>query len=105
MFALYIILGWLLLGGVSLIVFYWRKEMKMTSSTKGLVISATTQEIRDQSGRRDETTLRVRYTISGQDYEISHTLRGKIADRFPAGRSVPVRYNPSDPKMARIPTE
>jgi hypothetical protein len=104
-FALYIILAWLLVGGIALIVFYWRKEMKMTSSTRGEVISATSREIRDENGRRDETILQVLYTVSGREYEISHTLRGKIADRFPAGRPVPVRYNPSDPKMARIPTE
>ena len=105
MFALYIIIGWLVVGGVALIFFYWRKEMKMTSTTTGSVVSATSREIRDDNGRRDETVVLAKYTVSGRDYEISHVFRGRIAERFPAGRAVPVRYNPSDPKMARIPVE
>jgi hypothetical protein len=105
LFALYIILAWIVLGGITLIYFYWRKEMKMTSTTNGAVVSATSREIRDENGRRDETVVRAKYTVSGRDYEISHVFRGKIAERFPAGRAVPVRYNPSDPKMARIPVE
>jgi hypothetical protein len=105
MFALYIILFWLALGGIALVVFYWRKEMKMTSSTTGSVISAENREVRDDAGRRDETTVVAKYNVSGKDYEVKHIFRGRFADRFPPGRSVPVRYNPSDPKMARIPVK
>jgi len=103
LFALYIIMFWIAVGGVALIFFYWRKEMKMTSSTTGEVVSATNREIRDENGRRDETMVVTKYTVSGREFQLSHVFRGKLADRFPAGRAVPVRYNPSDPKMARIP--
>jgi len=104
MFALYIIMGWIVLGIVVLTYFYYRKDLKMTSSTTGEVISATNREIRNDQGRRDETVVVARYTVSGREYELSHVFLGKSADRFPAGRSVPVKYNPSDPKMAKIPT-
>jgi hypothetical protein len=105
MFALYLIMFWLAVGGIALVVFYWRKEMKMTSSTTGWVVCAQSREICDDAGRRDETVVVAKYTVSGREYEISHVFRGKFADRFPAGRSVPIRYNPSDPRMARIPVK
>jgi uncharacterized protein DUF3592 len=104
-FALYIILFWLAVGGIVLVVFYWRKEMKMTSSTTGEVVSAENREIRDDAGRRDETLVLAKYNVSGNEYQIKHVFRGRLAERFPAGRQIPVKYNPSDPKMARIPVE
>jgi hypothetical protein len=104
-FALYIIMAWIVLGIIALTYFYYRKDLKMTSSTTGEVISATNREIRNDQGRRDETVVVARYTVSGRQYELSHVFLGRNADRFPAGRSVPVKYNPSDPKMAKIPTE
>lgn len=76
----------------------------MTSSTTGEVISATTREIVLKGSRRDETIITARYAVGGKTYELSHAFFGKLADRFPPGFSVPVRYNPSDPKMAKIPT-
>jgi hypothetical protein len=104
LFALYIIMGWVLLGAVALTVFYWRKDMKMTSTTTGEVLSATSRERIVDDRRRDETVVVAKFTVTGKEYEVSHVFPGKIANRFPAGRSVPVRYNPSDPGMARIPT-
>jgi hypothetical protein len=104
MFALYIILGWVVLAIVTLTYFYYRKDMKMTSATTGQVISATNREVRDGQSRRDETVIVARYTVGGREYELSHVFLGRNAERFPSGRSVPVKYNPSDPKMAKIPT-
>jgi Protein of unknown function (DUF3592) len=103
-FALYIIMAWILLGIIALTYFYYRKDMKMTSATTGEVISATNREVRDDNGRRDETVIVARYSVSGREYELSHVFLGRSADKFPVGRVVPVRYNPSDPKMAKIPT-
>src|SRR5271155_2308132 len=97
-------MGWMLLGAVVLTVFYWRKEMKMTSSTTGEVLSATDRERIVDDRRRDETVVVAKFTVAGKEYEVTHVFEGKFANRFPAGRSVPVRYNPSDPGMARIPT-
>jgi hypothetical protein len=104
MFALYIIMGWIVIGTAALTYLYYRKGMKMTSRTMGRVISATDREVRDDRDRRDETVVICKYTVGGRDYEISLVFRGRTADRFPSGREVPVWYNPGDPKMAKIPT-
>ena len=104
MFALYIIVFWLLIAVVAVTYLYYQKDMKMTSTTTGEVISATYREIRDDSGRRDETVVLCKYVVSGREYQVSVVVRGKNVERFPAGRNVPIRYNPSDPKMSRIPT-
>jgi hypothetical protein len=66
------------------------------------VISAENREIRTEHLRRDETVIHCRFDVSGREFSVSGVLRGKIADKFPAGRTVPVRYNPGDPSMARI---
>ena len=104
LFPLYIIMGWIVIGTAALTYLYYRKGMKMTSHTMGRVVSATDREVRDDRGRRDETVVVCKYSVSGRDYEISLVFRGRTADRFPNGREVPVRYNPGDPKMAKIPT-
>ena len=105
MLPLYLIMGWMALGGLALVFFYWRKSMKMTSPTTGEVVSATNREINDDRGRRDETVVTARFKVLDRNYQVSHVFQGRIADRFPVGREVPIRYNPSDPRMARIPTE
>jgi hypothetical protein len=103
-FALYIILAWVVIGIVSLTYFYYRKDMKMTSSTTGRIISSSHREIRHDRGRRNETVIVAQYTVAGQNYELSHIFAGRNPDRFPAGRAIPVKYNPNDPKMAKIQT-
>jgi hypothetical protein len=102
-FALYIIVAWIVLAIIILTYFYYRKDFKMTSATTGQVISAAEREVNDDRGRRDETVVIAKYTVSGREYELSHVFLGRSAGKFPAGRTVPVKYNPSDPKMAKIP--
>jgi hypothetical protein len=102
MFPLYIILGWFIVGIIVTTYFYYRKDLKMTSSTRGIVVSAENREIRTENLRRDETVIHCQFDVSGRKFEVDGVLRGKLADKFPAGRKVPVRYNPGDPSMAKI---
>lgn len=104
MFALYIILGWVLIGIVALTYFYYRKDLKMTSRTTGHVVSATRREVQLANSRREETVVTAQYIVGGKTYELAHVFPGRDPSRFPAGMRVPVKYNPSDPKMAKIPT-
>lgn len=102
MVGIYIVLGMVVAGAICLIFFYHQKRLKMTSNTMAEVIQAEQREVRDEKERRDETVVRVRYTVGGHNYEVEQTLRGRQASRFPAGRTLTVHYNPADPEMCRI---
>jgi hypothetical protein len=103
MIALYIILFWIVLAIVILTRYYYSKDMKMTSAATGAVLSAENREVRDKHGRRDETVVTCGFNVGGRDYQVTKVYRGRNAERYPAGRKLPVRYNPADPGMARIP--
>jgi hypothetical protein len=103
MIALYIILFWIVLAIVILTRYYYSKDMKMTSTSTGSVLSAENREVRDDHGRRDETLVTCQFTVGGRDYQVMKIFRGRNAERYPVGRKLPVRYNPADPAMSRIP--
>jgi Protein of unknown function (DUF3592) len=103
MIALYIILFWILLAIVILTRYYYSKDMKMTSTATGSVLSAENREVRDDHGRRDETVVTCQFNVGGRDYQVMKVFRGRNAERYPVGRKLPVRYNPADPSMSRIP--
>ncbi len=100
--VLYIVLGFFIAGAILLTCLYHRKEIKMTSTTTGQVISATQREIRTTDLRRDETIIVCSYSVAGHTYQLQHTLPGRKASRFPPGAPLTIRYNPTVPKMARI---
>lgn len=102
MIGIYIVLGMVVAGAIALIFFYHQKRLKMTSNTVAEVVRTEQREVRDENERRDETVVRVRYTVGGHIYEMEHVLRGRQAARYPAGRTLTVHYNPADPEMARI---
>lgn len=102
MIGIYIVLGMAIVGAVALILFYHQKRHKMTSHTLGQVISSEEREIRDDRERRDETVVVCEFTFNGQRHTIKETVRGRLASRYPAGKSIPVWYNPADPEMSRV---
>ena len=102
MVALYIVVAMVLIGALALTALYHHDALKMTSSTTGQVVSADQREVRDEKERREETVIVCRYQVSGRDYQMTKILRGRQAPRFPAGRELPIRYNPGHPEMARI---
>jgi hypothetical protein len=102
MIGIYIVLGMVVVASIGLIVFYHQKRLKMTSNTVAEVVRAEQREVRDENERRDETVVHVRYHVGGQQYEIEQILRGRLAARFPAGRTLRVYYNPAEPEMSRI---
>lgn len=102
MIGIYIVLGMVVVGAIVLMVFYHQKRLKMTSNTVAEVVRAEQREVRDERERRDETVVRVRYLVSGHPYEIEQVFRGRLAARFPAGRTLRVWYNPAEPEMSRL---
>lgn len=102
MTGIYIVLGMVIAGAIGLIFFYHQKRLKMTSNTFAEVIRSEQREVRDENERRDETVVRVRYTVGGHSYEIEQILRGRQAGRYPAGRTLTVHYNPANPEMSRL---
>lgn len=82
--------------------FYFTDQSRMTSSTTGLVVEATDNEIRNAAGRYIETKLVVRYVAGGAEHRLTKTLDGTTAARYPAGRALLVRYNPAVPDMADL---
>lgn len=102
MIGIYIVLGFVVVGAIGLIFFYHQKRLKMTSNTVAEVIRSEQREVRDEKERRDETIVRVRYSVSGNTYEVEQVLRGRLAARYPAGRTLTVYYNPAEPDMSRI---
>ena len=102
MIGIYIVLGFFIVGAVLLVFFYHQRRLKMTSVTSGRVVSSAQREIRDEKERRDETVVVCAFNVAGREYRLEHVLRGRQAARFPAGKSIPVYYNPSDPLMSRI---
>lgn len=102
MIGIYIVLGMVVAGAIGLIFFYHQKRLKMTSDTLAQVVRAEQREVRDERERRDETVIRVRYTVGGQSYESEQIIRGRQAAQYPAGRTLKVHYNPADPEMSRI---
>jgi hypothetical protein len=92
----------MLLGGVLWVCLYFRTSGRMTSSGTGVVISANEREITDSRGRRNETIVRCQFRLNNIDYEVEHAFRGNVAKHFPPGKSLPIRYNPGEPTMARI---
>ena len=102
MLGVYIVTGLILIGAVLMVVFSHHRFFKMTSSTAGEIVRSEQREVRDEHERRDETVVVCRYTVHGKDYEIERTLRGRLADRFPPGAKIPVRYNPAEPHIADI---
>lgn len=102
MLGLYIVVGMVLVGAIALVVLYHHDSLKMTSSTNAQVLSADEREVRDENERRDETIVTCSYTVGGREFQMQKILRGRQASRFPAGRPVPIRYNPGHPEMARF---
>jgi hypothetical protein len=102
MIGLYIVTALVVGGIILMVIFSHHRFFKMTSQTAAEVLRAEQHEVRDQHERRDETTIRAKYTVHGKDYEIERTLRGRLADRFPPGAKIPVRYNPAEPDVADI---
>lgn len=102
MIGIYIVLGMVVAGAIALIFFYHQKRLKMTSATPAEVVHSEQREVRDENERRDETVVRVRYTVGGHSYEVEQVLRGRQASRYPAGRTLTVHYNPADPEMSRV---
>ena len=102
MIGLYIVTALVVGGIILMVIFSHHPFFKMTSRTAAQVLRADQHEVRDDRERRDETTIRAKYTVHGKDYEIERTLRGRLADRFPPGAKIPVRYNPAEPHIADI---
>jgi hypothetical protein len=102
MIGLYIVTAAVVIGIFLMVIFSHHRFFKMTSQVAGQVLRSEQHEVRDERERRDETTIRCRYTVHGKDYEIERTLRGRLADRFPTGAKIPVRYNPAEPHIADI---
>jgi len=103
MIALYIIVAWIVVAIILVTKYYYNKEMKMTSATTGLVISALNREVFVKGSRRDETVVACEFTVGQQTYQVARVFPGRNAERYPVGRKMPVRYNPSDPAMSMIP--
>jgi hypothetical protein len=102
MAGLYIILGWIFVGCLVWIYFYFRNSVRMTSSTFGSVISAEEREIRDKNGRRDETVVTFKFRTQGKEFQVAHIFVGRQAQRFTPGLELPVKYNPANPNMAEV---
>src|SRR5476649_2236441 len=103
MIALYIILFCIVLAIVILTRYYYSKDMKMTSTSTGSVLSAENREVRDDHGWRDETLVTCQVTVGGRDYQVMKIFRDRTAEPYPVGRKMTVHYNPADPAMSRIP--
>jgi uncharacterized protein YpmB len=103
MIALYIIVVWIVIAIILVTKFYYNKEMKMTSPATGSVISAVNQEIFVKGARRDVTVVTCEFVVGERKYQVARGFPGRNAERYPPGRKLPVRYNPSDPSMAMIP--
>ena len=99
---LYIVGGLIFAGVVVIFVIYYGKSMKMTSFIEGRVISAEERVVRDESERREETALLCAYTVRGDEFQITHILRGHRAKAYPPGKPITVWYNPTEPHMAKI---
>jgi hypothetical protein len=102
MIGIYIVVGMALVGAIALMLFYHQKHLKMTSKTTGQVVKVEQREVRDERERRDETVIVCQFTVNGHQYTLEKTLRGRLAGRYPAGRTLAVWYNPADPQMSRI---
>ncbi len=102
MFALYIVLGFFAAGAILLTFLYHQKSIKMTSTASGHIVACVEREVRTTEERRDETQITCSYLVAGHEYKIERIISGRKAGRFPVGRSLVVRYNPSVPHMSRI---
>ena len=102
MFGIYIVLGMVIVGAISLVFFYHQKRLKMTSVTAGRIVRSEQREVRDDKERRDETVIVCTFQVAGRERSIEQVVRGRQAARFPVGRTLSVYYNPSDPEMSRI---
>jgi hypothetical protein len=102
MAAVWIIIGVIAFTILAMVIASHHPFFKMTSSTTGEVITSDQREVRDDRERRDETVIRFKYAVHGKPYERERVIRGRIADRFPPGSRVPVKYNPAEPDMADI---
>ncbi len=92
----------IILAILIMVVMSHHPMFKMTSQTVGTIASASEREVRDENERRDETIILCTYEVAGHPYQIERILRGKKAYKFPAGRQIKVKYNPSDPQMAEM---
>ena len=92
-------------GGVALVRIYFSNTRRMTSFVTGEVVRADQRASIVKDRRQTETSVVVKYTVSGEEYEITHKLDGERARQFPEGKPLPVRYNPADPKMAALAME
>jgi hypothetical protein len=102
MVGLYIILGWIFVGCLAWIYFYFHNSARMTSSASGSVVSAKEREIRDKKGRRDETVVTFTFRTQGKEFQVAHVFVGRQAHRFTPGLKLPVKYNPANPNMAKV---
>jgi len=89
-------------GIVVLFGIYYSRRMKMTSYTTAEVVRAQERVVRDERERREETVIVCKYLVRGKPYEIESVVRGKNAQRYPAGKKLTVHYNPNVPNMARL---
>jgi hypothetical protein len=88
--------------GLLLAKFYLTDTRRMTSYTKGTVVSADQRVVVTGNERRTETEVTARFTAGGREVELKRVLRGERAKHFPPGSPIPVRYNPGRPWMAQI---
>lgn len=102
MILVYIIIGVVALAILAMTVASHHRSFKMTSQTTGTVVSSSEREVTTEAGRSFQTEITCRYRAGGADRELTHTFRGKLASRFPAGKSVPVKYDPAEPHVATL---
>src|SRR5436190_11080813 len=100
--AVWIIIGVIATSILVIVIASHHPFFKMTSSTTGEVLESSQREVRDERERRDETVVRFKYAVHGKPYEMERVIRGRIAERFPVGARIPVKYNPAEPDMADI---
>ncbi len=96
--------GALVVVGVFLFLkkFYLTNARRMTSRTIGTVQGAEERVVITATDRHVETVLTVNYAAGGRDWTVTGVIFGDRARHFPAGRTVPVKYNPANPDMAEV---
>src|SRR4051812_19314568 len=102
MIGLYIVTALVVGGIILMVIFSHHPFFKMTSQTAAEVLRAEQHEVRDQRERRDETTIRAKYTVHGKDYHPAPPPRARLAERFPPAAKIRARYNPAEPDIADI---
>ena len=79
------------------------------SNTKGTVLSASVQVSQNGSGRSEHPLVFYAYQVNGEVFQGQRVRRvrnglhaANIVDRYPAGASVVVYYDPADPRNCAL---